>query len=108
MSTPMEAAHARRDAGMASAAEHAEHDAPGWGQRAYDAIVASPYLRAEPAWTMEFARQWVYACGLDQPTEERAWGPVTRKLMRDGMIEAVGYDAAASSNGSPKRTYRLR
>lgn len=31
----------------------------------------------------------------------------TQRLIRDGIIEPVGYARAASSHGSPKRTYRL-
>lgn len=97
----------RRDEGIASSAQHAEEVQPGWGERAYRAVQCSGYLASE-SFTMDFARQWLYACGLDIPPEERAWGAVTQKLVRDGIIEPVGYAPAASSNGSPKRTYRLK
>lgn len=96
-----------RDEGMASSANHAETDAPGWGDRAYQAVISSGYLMREPQWHMEFAREWCYACGLDRPAEERAWGSVTQRLIRDGRIEPVGYWSATSSNGSIKRTYRI-
>lgn len=99
---------ARRDAGMASAADHAEQDSPGWGARAFASVrdQCIAFGRSEP-FTMEDARHWAYAMGLEEPAEERAWGPVTRKLVRDGIIEPVGYAPAASSNGSPKRTYLI-
>lgn len=97
-----------RDEGMASSANHAETDAPGWGERAYQTVLASPMAAFVPEWTMEAMREHVTGfCFLDQPAELRAWGSVTQRLIRDGIIEPVGYARAASSNGSPKRTYRL-
>lgn len=98
----------RRDDGMASSAEHAERAQPGWSERARAYVQRYPIIFGwETPFTMEQARQWAYAMGLDRPPEERAWGAVTQKLVRDGIIEPVGYAPAASSNGSPKRTYRL-
>jgi hypothetical protein len=103
---PMAEALKARDEGIASSAEHAESDAPGWSQRAYQAISGSRIL-AMGTWTMEEARTIIYAYGLDKPAEERAFGAVTQRLLRDGIIEPVGYAKAASSHGSAKRTYRL-
>jgi hypothetical protein len=95
-------------AGMESSATHAEQHAPGWGARAYASVCRYPIIfGADTPFTMEAARQWAYAMGLDRPAEERAWGAVTQKLVRDGVIEPVGYGPAASSHGSPKRTYRI-
>lgn len=96
-----------RDDGMIRASEHAETDAPGWGERAYQAVIANPYLRHFDQFTIDMARQWVYAAGLDEPEDGRCWGSVTTKLLRDGRIEAVGYLKSPSSNLSPKRSYRL-
>lgn len=95
-----------RDEGIASSANHAETDAPGWSDRAYKTIrLMASFTTTE--WTMEQARAACYACGLDKPAEERAFGAVTQRLIRDRIIEPVGFAKAASSNGSPKRTYRL-
>jgi hypothetical protein len=95
-------------AGIESSAAHAEQDAPGWGVRAYASVRRYPIIfGATDEFTMEAARQWAYAMGLDRPADERAWGAVTQKLVRDEIIEPVGYAPAASSHGSPKRTYRL-
>lgn len=96
-----------RDEGMASSANHAETDTPGWGELAYQIIQQISYLRVMPGWTMEQASQVAYARGLEVPAERRAWGSVTQRLIRDGIIEPVGYARAASSNSSWKRTYRL-
>lgn len=104
----MAEALAARDAGMASALQHAEDDAPGWGERAYQALSGVFRLFGRQDITMEHARFHAHARGLDVPDEQRAFGPVTQKLIRDGIIEPVGYAAAASSHGSIKRTYRIK
>lgn len=95
-----------RDNGIESAKNHAETDAPGWSDRAYKTIRLMASVTTTE-WTMEQARAACYACGLDKPDEERAFGAVTQRLIRDGIIEPVGYARAASSNGAIKRTYRL-
>jgi hypothetical protein len=96
-------------AGMQSAAQHAEDVAPGWAKRAYAMVIKTPIIfGATTPFTMEEARNWAYHMGLDQPAEERAWGGVTARLVREGIIEPVGYAPAASSHGSPKRTYRIK
>lgn len=94
--------------GMTSSAQHAEDDAPGWGERAFSTVrdYYIPFGRDTP-FTMEEARTWAYAIGLDRPAEERAWGSVTQRLVRERVIHPVGYAPATSSNGSPKRTYLL-
>lgn len=96
-----------RDEGMASSANHAETDAPGWGEMAYTYVKYSSWLRGKDEFTMEAARNYLFLLGLPEPAELRAWGSVTQRLIRDGIIEPVGFAKAASSNGSPKRTYRL-
>jgi hypothetical protein len=97
-----------RDAGMQSASAHAEQDAPGWGERAYQAIKNNPGLkRCLDGFTMETARAYAWGHGLDSPPDARAFGGVTVRLLRDGVIEKIGYAPAASSHGSPKALYRL-
>jgi hypothetical protein len=95
---------ARRDTGMQSSAAHAERVTPGWGEQAREIVKTIP---RDCHFTMERAREWCYARGLPVPPEQRAWGAVTTKLLRDGDIEAHGWAPAASSHGSPKRTYRV-
>lgn len=99
------AATARREAGMSSALNHADDDAPGWGDTAYALLRQFAALHAEP-WTCEQFRPWAYARGLTRPPEERAFGPITQKGIRAGVISRVGYAPAASSNGSPKPQYQ--
>lgn len=100
-----EAAARRRAAGMASSAGHADDDAPGWGERAL-AYLQRYSLVASSPWNVEQFRAWAYGAGLDRPDEERAFGAVTQKALRTGVIERAGYAPAASSNGSIKPLYQ--
>lgn len=95
------------DKGIASSAAHAERVKPGWLDEAVDKVIeyATVAVRAGDVWTMEQARGWAYDNGLSNPPEQRAWGAVTRRLIRGGLIEQTGYAPAKSSNGSPKPTY---
>lgn len=93
------------DRGIRSSAEHAESDVAGWSE------LALWYVRQFAAskgvaWTMESCRTWAYIHGLPKPEEERAFGSVTQKAIRQGIIRKTGqYAPAASSNGSPKPLY---
>lgn len=96
---------ARRDTGIASSANHAEQDVPGWGDTALVFLTQFAELKMVP-WTMETCRAWCVWAGLPEPTELRAWGAVTQKAIRQGIIRKTGqYAPAASSNGSPKPLY---
>lgn len=100
---------ARRDQGISSSAQHAEQDVPGWGERAleYVRLYAEVHVDASgSSWTMENCRVWATHVGLPEAPEARAWGAVTQKAIRQGIIRKTGqYAPAASSNGSPKPLY---
>lgn len=50
---------------------------------------------------------WAYGTGkLQRPHDLRAIGGVVSRAIREGIIVPVCYAPAASSHGSPKRTYR--
>lgn len=106
----MAAAMAARDAGMQSSAEHAESDMPGWQDEAVEACKEAIDWQDDEQFTMERIRQlatWWF--GLSIPPELRAWGAVTVRLIREGIIEKTGqYAPAASSNGSAKPLYRRK
>jgi hypothetical protein len=104
----MAEALAARDEGIASSMAHANDDAPGWSQRAYDNIARNPGLKRHAGFTMEVARAYAWGHGLDSPPDLRAWGGVTLRLIRDGVLVRIGYAPAASSHGSPKALYRIR
>lgn len=105
----MAAALAARDAGMQSSAEHAEDVQPGWQGAAMVGAMAAIH-RQTGHFTMEHIRTVATWCfGLPQPPELRAWGSVTVRLIREGIIEKTGQFApAVSSHGSPKPTYRRK
>jgi FMN phosphatase YigB (HAD superfamily) len=102
-------ARARRDAGMASSARHAEQDAPGWLESAVAEVHRYAHAVYPADFTIEEARASIEH-NLQRPPELRAWGAVTRACKARGLIEAVEgvWRCAASSNGSPKQVYRLR
>lgn len=99
-----EVAAARRDAGMKSSFDHANDDHPHWGEHCYDLLCRYADLRMKP-WTCEEFRGWAYEQGLEKPAEERAFGAVTSKAIRRGVITPVGMARTASSNNGFKATY---
>lgn len=105
----MAAALAARDAGMQSSAEHADDVIPGWQDRAVTACI-SAIDRQTGHFTMEHIRAVATWClDLPQPPELRAWGSLTIRLIREGIIEKTGqYAPAASSHGSAKPLYRRK
>lgn len=103
-----ERAQRRRDAGMASASEHAEKEHPGWTELAAEAIHRHAIAVFPEGFTTEEARAAVEQT-IPRPPELRAWGAVTRICKERRYIEPVPGEIrpAASSNGSPKQVYRL-
>lgn len=98
------AARDRRMEGMRSSAQHAEDEAPGWCIRAFRLM--QQFAEREPMpWMVEQFRVWAEKQGLDLPPDSRAFGGVTQRAIRRGVIVKVGYAPAASSNGSPKPLY---
>lgn len=105
----MAAALAARDAGMQSSAEHAEDVQPGWGDLAANVASFCLGYYGQPCFTMEELRLWCSWHALPEPPDMRAWGSVTVRLIREGIIEKTGQFApATSSHGSPKPTYRRK
>jgi hypothetical protein len=56
--------------------------------------------------TGEEFRTWAVSHNLAVPPDNRAFGPVIAKAIRDGVIVGVGYAPTVSSRGSARRTYR--
>lgn len=98
------AARARRERGMRDSEAHADRESPGWPERAYGLLCRYAREQAHP-WTCESFRWWAAANGLDDPPDSRAFGGVTQRALRKGVILKVGYAPAASSNGSVKPLY---
>lgn len=105
----LDLAVSRGKTGMKRAADHADNDSPGWTERAYQALrsYVEGRLHSE-TFTIEQARE-VAGLLVDEPPDGRAWGAVTQRAIRAGLIVRTGeYAPAASSNGSPKPLYRKR
>lgn len=99
-------AHAAGEAGMQSAAAHADRVIREWTARAFHALCAAVRKRDAAA---EFIVEELRAeiVGLPEPTDLRAWGQVTQMAIRRNVITATGtFKRAISSNASPKPCYR--
>jgi hypothetical protein len=75
---------ALRDAGMMTAAEAQERAAPGWAERAYQAIIAVARQRAS------VHVDDVLQIFREPPEHPNAWGSVWQKAIRDGVITRSG------------------
>lgn len=102
--TSIEKAIERKDAGISSSASRANESSPGWADRAYSYMVKFASLTESP-WTVEQFRHWAMSNGLDKPVEERAYGAVTMRALRHGVMVRIGFAPAASSNCGAKPLY---
>lgn len=94
-----------KERGIASSAEHA---GDAWCERAAHYVRWFFRVYRKPQ-TMEACRLWAYAHGLEVPPEQRAWGSVTQRAMREDVIKPTGrFAQAASSHLSPKMLYRRK
>lgn len=100
-------AQERGEVGMRRAADRADRQTPGWQDMALMALRVAARAAREP-FTIEQARASIESlCNLSDPPDGRAWGAVTQRAIREGVIvKLIGqYAPAASSNGSPKQLY---
>lgn len=99
-------AKAAGEKGMLTAATHAEEVLPGWNERAFRLFMQ--YAAGNPdGFQTDEARAWAEAVGLEAPPDKRAWGGVTTRALKSGLIKAVGYrkQAAVTCHGSPKAVW---
>jgi hypothetical protein len=75
---------ALRDAGMTTAAQAQERVAPGWAERAYQAIIAVARQRAS------VHVDDVLQVFREPPQHPNAWGAVWQKAIREGVITRSG------------------
>jgi hypothetical protein len=82
-----------------------EHAGTSWCERASHYVRWFFRVYRKPQ-TMEACRLWAYTHGLEVPLEQRAWGSVTQRAIREKTIVPTGgYAKAVSSNLSPKALY---
>ena len=79
-------AKARAERGIASSAEHAGSD---WCESAAVYVRWFFRIHRKPQ-TMEKCRLWAYSRGLPIPEEERCWGSVTQRALREKTIVPTG------------------
>ena len=99
-------AAARGEQGMSNAADRANRAIAEWTVLAFEALCA--VVRSQPTdrvFIVEELRASIAT--LPEPTDLRAWGQVTQRALRAGVIVATGsFKRAMSSNASPKPCYR--
>ncbi len=96
---------ARRDAGIASALDHAEREVLGWGEEALR------FVRHFAETHVDFMAEDVIAAAktaVPAAPDGRAWGAVFRAAARAGVIEKLGFRPAKTSNLSPKVAWGSR
>jgi len=102
-------ARTRRDKGIVDSILHAEHSSRGWADRAFTALVLYTADRGERPFTIEEFRAVAQEqMELPPPPDARAFGGVTVRALKLGVIRHAGFRAAASSNNSPKSLYVRR
>ena len=99
-----ETARQRADTGIRSSLEHAERVIPSWADTAFALLTRFAATSADP-FTIETFRWWAVMRGLPYPPDNRAFGGVTQRALRAGVMVRIGYAPTASSNGSPKALY---
>ena len=90
--------------GAATAEANANRKHAGWSEYAYASLI--DYGLAHGAgWKFQTSqvRQWAEAEGLLPPPDKRAWGAITTKAKRAGLIVCAGFAQALdpASHGSP-------
>jgi hypothetical protein len=87
---------------------HAELHNMAWGDRAYRALLFLRRGRTE--FTVEQVKPEAYARGLPVPPAEGAWGPITKRLVREGRIEFSRYmdSRNPSQHGKPVKVWRIK
>ena len=104
LSIELDVAAVRANSAILAVASKTEQKHAGWVDAALTKLREFAAKQAQP-FTIEAARAEI-ADKLPKPCDLRAWGQVTRKARSEGVIVPAGIAPAASSNGSPKPTYR--
>lgn len=97
--TARRAAEHRRETGIARAQRNAGHD---WQERAIGYLLEWIAAGNRGPFLCEDVRAFAERSGLDAPPTKRAWGAVMTAAKGRGVVRAVGYAPANSSNRSPK------
>lgn len=83
-----QAARAARDAGMAQAIQHAERIDDEWPDLAYGFLVR--FARQNATFCGWECTDLANAMGYGSPSDDRAWGPIYKRALKDGVIRQDG------------------
>lgn len=86
--------------GAQRAVDHADRVENDWSGRAYAMLV--DYATGHQEFMTEDARKWASDAGLPPPPSARAWGAITLRASKEGIIHAIGY--RPTKNPSAHRT----
>lgn len=75
--------------GMQRAEDHANSVHAKWSDRAYFFVRKAAELRIK--FQTDDVVETAYQQGLPPPPDGRAWGSVTRRAIKEGLIKQVGY-----------------
>lgn len=103
---PKVSAQQLADDGMATAIEHADAVLPGWGEHAYEMLVG--YALNNFEFMTEDARVWAHRHGLPTPPDGRAWGAVTLRAVKAGIISCDRYQKTRipPAHSTPRPVWR--
>jgi hypothetical protein len=101
LQSAIDRARARARAGAEAAAGHAEAAVlPDWTARAVGFVRL--YALTHRSMRCEHVRIFAEVDGFPAPPDKRAWGHAMQRAVAEGVIAADGFEAAVTSNGSPK------
>lgn len=95
------AARAKREEGIASAADHAGEY---WREHAYGYLV--DFARKHLCFTGEDVSDAHIAAGHIQPPDLRSWGALYRKAVNEGVIQRIDNNGWSKRRASPCPRYR--
>lgn len=92
--------------GMSRAVDHADEIEPGWSQRAYGMLES--YALNHFEFMTEEVRVWAHGEGLPTPPDGRAWGAVTLRAVKAGVIAWERYQKTRSppAHATPRAVWK--
>ena len=96
-------ARAARDDGIRRAVDHAEADAPGWSEQAYDFLVQ--YATQNECFQIWMVNQ-ASKKSIPIPENEKAWAGPTRRALRAGIMVKAGFAPNPRRHATDAPVYR--
>jgi hypothetical protein len=90
----------------AALAQIEESVGPEWRDEAYK--VMQQYAQMYPHFLTEDVRAFSREIGMKQAHDDRAWGPVTLKAIKNGIMARDGFELTKKSIGNPRHQMRFK